>query len=93
MQYLHEQLKTVLKGLNNIDYHLGPVAVCSECKEEQLLTYITYGNDDWSDYLQCEGCGYHDDIDHNNKRIVSKVSISMQTVQLYPTNLGLYNYL
>ena len=76
MQYLHEQLKTVLKELNKIDYHLGPVAICSGCKEEELLTYITYSSDKGSDYQQCTctGCACDNVIDHNNKVIMSKVS-------------------
>ena len=74
MQYLHEQLKTVLKELNKIDYHLGPVAICSGCKEEKLLTYITYSSDKGSVYQQCTCTGCGSVIDHNNKVIMSKVS-------------------
>lgn len=79
MQYLHEQLMTVLKELNNVEYRLGPVATCSECSKEQLLMYITYRSDRGPHYQQCNcsGCGYDNVIDHNNHVILSLVSMSL----------------
>jgi len=75
MQYLHEQLKIVLKELKT-EYHLGPVALCSECNKVNLLTYISHSSDEGSYYHQCTctGCGRDNNIDQNNKLIISYVS-------------------
>jgi len=76
MKYLHEQLKIVLKELNKTEYHLGPFAMCTECNEVNLLTYITHSSDKGSCYQQCTctGCGSDNNIDQNNSLIKSHVS-------------------
>ena len=92
MQYLHEQLKIVLKELNKTEYHLGPVATCSECKEEKLLSYITYSSDKGSDYQQCtcSGCGSDNKIDQNNKLIMSQVRLCSNKSLLIVSMLQAY---
>jgi len=77
MKYLHRQLTTVLKELKKIEYRLGPVATCSHCNEEQLLTYIIFSSDKGSNYSQCKCTGCRNDnlIDHSNKVILSQVRL------------------
>ena len=44
MGFLNATLQKILKAeeLNRIYYELGPMAECSQCKDEQLFSYITY---------------------------------------------------
>ena len=46
MQLLHGMLQKILKAeeLNGVSYDLGPFAICSQCKKEQLFCYIAYEN-------------------------------------------------
>ena len=69
MQLLDRMLQKILKAeeLNGVSYELGPFAICSQCKEEQLFHYITYENRRQEDddakkqeknnkSLQCRNC-------------------------------------
>ena len=46
MQLLDGIMQKILKAekLNRICYELGPIAKCSQCKEEQPFSYITYSS-------------------------------------------------
>ena len=67
MQLLDGILQKILKAeeLNRICYDLGPIAQCSQCKKEQLFSYITYNSkrhesckkqSSTNERLQCSKC-------------------------------------